>query len=133
MKLTWSPDLRIGHDMIDSQHIELFSIFDKFVEGCSIGEGKETLLKLHNSLRDYSKIHFQEEETLMQRHNYPKLSQHKRAHQKFEKDLLALSRGISDQGPTLMSLVQTNKTLVSWLVNHVQDTDQQFGDFIKSG
>ena len=131
MELTWTPALMIGHDMIDSQHIELFSVFDKFVDGCAIGEGKETLRKLHNSLREYTKIHFREEEALMQRYKYPELSQHKREHQRFQNDLLELSRQFSDQGPTLMNLVQTNKALVSWLVNHVQNTDLRFGDFIK--
>ena len=133
MELSWTPALRIGHDIIDNQHKELFSVFDNFVEGCAIGEGKETLLKLHKKLDDYTMTHFQEEEALMQRYKYPELPQHKRAHQKFQKDLLELSREISEKGPTLMNLVQTNKALVSWLVNHVQDSDQRFGDFIKKG
>ena len=133
MELKWTPALSIGHDMIDSQHIELFSLFDKFIEGCAKGEGKPTLLKLHASLKEYTNTHFRAEEALMQGSNYPGLARHQREHQKFQKDISEISGQISDQGPTLISLVQTNKALVSWLVNHVQETDQKFGRFLNEG
>ena len=133
MELKWTPALSIGNDMIDRQHRELFGFFDMFLEGCAHGEGKATLLKLHGRLKEYTITHFRAEEALMQRSNYPGLARHQREHQRFQQDISDLSGKISDQGPTLMSLVQTNKALVTWLVNHVQETDQHFGRFLTEG
>lgn len=130
MELKWTTALEIGHEIIDDQHKELFGAFDEFVDGCANGKGKETLLKLHEHLALYTKNHFQEEEALMQGSGYPDLESHRREHQRFQKDLADLRGKISAEGATLMSLVQSNKVLVAWLVNHVQDTDQRFGHFI---
>lgn len=130
MELSWNPSLKIGHDIIDSQHVELFGLFDAFVDGCANGAGKETLLQLHQGLIDYTINHFQAEEGYMAEVGYPKLQQHQREHQRFKGDLAAIRKQISQEGPTLMALIQTNKALVSWLVNHVRDKDQNFGEFL---
>ena len=120
MEITWTPDLRIGHDQIDEQHIQLFGLFDEFIAGSVRGEARETLMVLHECLKEYAEVHFAEEEALMQQAGYPQLAQHKRAHDMFRNRLAAIREQIAAQGPTLMNLVETNKTLVSWLVNHVK-------------
>lgn len=133
MEVSWKPSLRIGHDLIDSQHVELFRLFDEFIAGSAKGTGKDALLELHQALENYTKEHFQEEEALMEDAGYPKLEQHRREHQRFKSELAALRSQVTAQGPSLMNLVQTNKTLVAWLVNHVQERDQAFGDFLAKG
>lgn len=130
MELSWNPSLKIGHDLIDSQHVELFRLFDEFIAGSARGEGKDALLALHKSLKDYTTEHFSAEEALMAEAEYPKLEQHRREHQRFKDELAAIRSQISQQGPGLMTLIQTNKALVSWLVNHVKEKDQGFGDYL---
>jgi len=131
MELIWTPALSIGIEEIDKQHIALFGFFGDFVDGCSRGEAKETLLELHDRLKDYVDHHFQAEEALMQQVNFPDLDQHRRKHQSFRECLADIRQQISSQGPTLMTIIQTNKALVAWLVQHVQDLDQCFGEFLK--
>lgn len=130
MEITWTPSLRIGHDKIDEQHVELFGLFDALVEGSVKGEAKETLIVLHDRLKEYAEVHFRDEEALMQQANYPKFAQHKRAHDTFRNRLAEIRQQISTQGPTLMVLIETNKALVSWLVNHVKEVDQLFGQYL---
>ena len=131
MQLTWTPALSIGNEEIDKQHIALFGYFRDFVDGCSRGEAKETLIELHDRLKDYVEHHFQAEEALMLQVNFPGLGEHKRKHQNFRHRLADIRQEISSQGPTLINIIQTNKALVSWLVQHVQDLDQCFGAFLK--
>lgn len=131
MQLTWTPALRIGHEEIDQQHIALFDHFHDFINGCSKGEARETLIELHDRLKEYAEHHFAAEEALMQQVNYPDLDLHRRKHQSFRQRLAEIRQQISTEGPTLMTIIQTNKALVTWLVQHVQDLDQNFGDFLK--
>ena len=130
MELTWTPALKIGNDLVDSQHIKLFRLFDEFAEGCAKGQARETLIALHASLREYAGSHFRDEEDLMQSSGYPELENHRRAHAVFLKDLQRLANQVSTEKVTLIDLVQTNKFLVSWLVNHVKNTDQRVGRFL---
>lgn len=131
MELNWTPALSIGHEEIDSQHIALFKHFRDFVDGCSQGDAKETLIELHARLKDYADQHFAAEEALMQQVGFPDLDMHRRKHQVFRQRLADIRQQIAAQGPTLMNIIQTNKTLVTWLVEHVQELDQSFGAYLK--
>ncbi len=131
MEIKWTPSLKVGHEEIDSQHVELFSLFDRFVDGCANARGKESVIELYQSLKAYMEQHFRDEEALMAKSGYPELEKHKREHQKYQRQVLELGSAISRDGVTLMDLVQTNKLLVNWLVNHVQDVDQKFGEYLR--
>jgi hemerythrin len=131
MEIKWTSALEIGHDVIDSQHIELFGLFDKFVDGCAKGQGKDSLVELHQSIQVYVENHFRDEEALMEKSGYPGLEQQKREHLKFSREVTELGETISRQGVTLIELVQTNKLLVNWLRSHVQNVDQAFGDYLR--
>ncbi|MDH3809350.1 MAG: hemerythrin family protein [Desulfuromonadales bacterium] len=131
MEIKWTPALKIGHAVIDNQHIELFSLFDEFVEGCAKERGKVSVVELYQSLKDYVEKHFRDEEALMASSGYPGLEKQKREHQKFQRQVSELGSTISRQGVTLIELVQMNKLLVNLLVNHVQDVDQKFGEYLR--
>jgi hemerythrin len=131
MEIKWTSALKIGHHIIDSQHIELFSLFDEFVDGCAKGQGKVSVVELYQSLKEYVEKHFRDEEALMASSGYPGLEKQKREHQKFQRQVTELGDTISRQGVTLIELVQMNKLLVNWLVNHVQDVDQKFGEYLR--
>ena len=66
MELTWTTALSIGHEEIDQQHIALFDNFHKFINGCSKGEARETLIELHDRLKDYADHHFAAERALLE-------------------------------------------------------------------
>ena len=132
MKLTWTPSLAIGHELIDSQHIQIFGHFDEFAEGCANGRAKETLILLHGKLKEYADTHFREEEEIMQTSNYPEIEEHKREHRVFQKDIMRLAKEIKAENVTIMDIIQTNKFLVSWLTKHVQERDQSFGEFLRT-
>ena len=131
MEIKWTPALKIGHAVIDNQHIELFSLFDEFVEGCAKERGKVSVVELYQSLKDYVEKHLRDEEALMASSGYPGLEKQKREHQKFQRQVSELGSTISRQGVTLIELVQMNKLLVNLLVNHVQDVDQKFGEYLR--
>lgn len=131
MEIKWIPALKIGHDVIDNQHIELFSLFDEFVEGCAKERGTVSVVELHQKLKEYVEKHFRDEEALMASSGYPGLEKQKREHQKFQRQVSELGSTISRQGVTLIELVQMNKLLVNLLVNHVQDVDQKFGEYLR--
>lgn len=131
MKIKWTPDLKIGHDLIDSQHKELFNKYDEFMEGCSSGKGKESVSELYQALKEYTEIHFRDEEDLMTSSGYPEREQHEHEHQKLHRRVSELGKTISQQGINLMDLVNMNKLLVDWLVTHVQNVDQKLGKYLQ--
>ena len=128
----WTDDLATGVPEIDNQHKEIFNRFDKLFAACSAGRGKEEVLQLIGFLEDYIKEHFAAEEKLQLRYANPDYSSHKSQHSKFIAEVAQLSAAFRDEGATLPLVIQTNKTLSSWLVQHIAKVDAEFAAYIRS-
>lgn len=131
MYIEWTSDLAIGVDEIDNQHKEIFRRFDSLFAACGEGRGKEEVLKLLLFLDDYVKEHFTAEERLQIRSGYPDYPAHKAAHQQFMADVERLTREFRDEGATLPLVIQTNKTLSSWLIQHIKRVDTAFAGYLR--
>jgi hemerythrin len=131
MNIGWSDDLSLGVTEIDNQHKELFSRFGKLAQACSEGKGKEEVLRLLLFLQDYVKEHFAAEERLQMRHDYPEYTAHRAEHTKFMADVAKLEAEFRTEGATLSLVILTNRTLTSWLIQHIKKTDMQFANYLR--
>lgn len=75
-------------------------------------------------LLQYTRTHFQQEEALLRKANYPQLAPHQEQHRKFVADIEALERE-TQSGHTANSIKVLN-LLRDWLLNHIQKTDKQY-------
>jgi hemerythrin len=64
--------------------------------------------------------------------NYPEYANHKSYHDQFVKDLSLLKTQLDNEGLKLNLVVQTNKLLVDWLINHIKKVDKALGEFLKN-
>lgn len=131
MTIGWSSDLVTGVDAIDNQHREIFNRVDRLTAACGDGKGKEEVLRLLLFLEDYVKEHFAAEEKLQLRHAYPEYPEHKAQHARFMTDLAKLDAEFKAEGATISLVIMTNKTLTSWLVQHITRTDREFAQFLR--
>ena len=130
MSIEWSNDLLTGVAEIDSQHREIFRRVNKLSAACGEGTGKEEVLRLLLFLEDYVKEHFAAEERSQLRHGFPDYAAHKSQHARFIADLARLTAEVKAEGATLSLVIMTNKTLASWLVQHIMKMDQDFAKFL---
>jgi hemerythrin len=133
MAIGWSSDLATGVDAIDNQHREIFSRVDRLTAACGDGRGKDEVLRLLLFLEDYVKEHFAAEEKLQLRHAYPEYQEHKAQHTRFMAEVAKLGAEFKAEGATLSLVIMTNKTLASWLVQHITKTDMEFARFLREG
>lgn len=131
MTIGWSSELATGVDAIDNQHREIFNRVDRLTAACGDGKGKEEVLRLLQFLEDYVKEHFAAEEKLQLRHAYPEYPEHKAQHARFMTDLAKLDAEFKAEGATISLVIMTNKTLTSWLVQHITRTDMEFAKFLR--
>lgn len=131
MSMQWTAELATGVAEIDNQHKEIFSRFDQLFAACSEGRGKEEVLRLLLFLEEYVKEHFTAEERLQMRHGYPDYAAHRAEHARFMADVDRLTREFRAEGATLPLVIMTNKTLSSWLVQHITRTDMAFANYLR--
>ena len=131
MSLGWSDDLATGVTEIDNQHREIFRRVDKLSTACGEGKGKDEVLRLLLFLEEYIKEHFAAEEKLQMRQAYPEYAAHKSQHSRFIADVARLTAEFRAEGATLSLVIMTNKTLASWLVQHITQADKQFAKYLR--
>lgn len=123
--LNWNNQLALGIGSVDEQHKHLIDLTNQLDEAVALGTDRDTLIKIVNSLIDYTVYHFQDEEQLMLASKFnPKVyAAHEAEHQEFvakmltiqsevEADINALSKDLMDY-------------LVNWLCHHILSTDKQ--------
>jgi hemerythrin-like metal-binding protein len=125
--IEWNDSLSVGIPSIDEQHQRLVGILNALKTSEVAGENTETLARLLGELADYTVYHFDTEERLMATHGYPKLTEHRAAHQtllaqvgQFREDFDA---GRSKLSARLFLFLRT------WLNGHIRGTDRAYGPF----
>jgi hemerythrin len=129
MAIEWRDNLATGIEEIDLQHKELFSRIDSLMEACNRGQGKEEVLKTLLFLDDYIKSHFAAEENLQKRSDYPGYLAHRDLHRRFVRQVDELERQFKNDGATIGLVIQTNRTMTEWLIQHISKVDKEFGAY----
>ncbi len=132
MAVEWRENLATGNEEIDRQHMELFRRFNSLLAACNQGKGKDEVYGLLLFLNDYIRTHFALEEELQVQHNYPESGAHKEQHDKFREDLRGLERQFCEEGATLALVIQTNQTMINWLLKHISGTDKELASFLRT-
>jgi hemerythrin len=130
--IEWRANLETGNETIDNQHKELFSRFNRLLEACNRGKGKEEVGNLLSFLSDYVKSHFAAEEQLQVRHDYPHYKDHKKMHDEFIVSLKNVHDEFNSEGAGIAVVIQTNKIILDWLIKHISGTDKELATFLNT-
>ncbi len=125
-----------GIELVDSEHRRLFEIIhdtNDLIHAELLHDKYDEIMRLLAELKDYTEIHFRDEEALMERIHYPELDAQKRAHTAFverlvEIDLSELDDMDDNQQEYLIDLIQF---LAGWLINHILGSDKKIGDYMR--
>ena len=130
MKLQWSKDYELGHQVIDAEHKEIFALVQNVFD-IKTGTRKEKVDEIVSFLINYTVQHFRNEENLMAQSAYPQTELHKKQHSDFAQAATDLHKRIMDEGDTISISVEVNKTVVDWLITHVLGSDKLLADHYK--
>lgn len=123
----WKESYRLGVDLIDIQHMELFKMVSNLLEAVQNGKGdtrKECVAAI-TFLREYTLQHFNDEEKYQKSIGYEGLAEHKRIHQEFVRDVMNYERKMVKSGFSTKDVKDFMGMLIAWLVYHVTGVDQQ--------
>jgi hemerythrin len=132
MEIKWNENLAVGVEEIDSQHRELFKRINDLLSAMSTGKGKLEIEKIIMFLEDYVVFHFGSEEKTMVINGYPDIASHRKLHQEFIKDVEDMRKEFENNGPTSFFVVQVQKRVCDWLINHIGKADKSIGAFLET-
>lgn len=129
MAIEWTRNLATGLEWQDKQHKELFRRINSLLDAMTVGLGKGEVLKLFTFLDEYFVVHFEAEEKAMNKFNYPHMVKHLAEHTRFIEDIAALKEECK-KGISTANVIQVQRRVVDWLINHIGGIDKQLGAFI---
>ncbi len=127
---TWNDSYSVKVALCDQQHKKLYEIINELADAMRVGKGNEIVSKTVGELLQYTRTHFQQEEALLKRANYPQLAPHQEQHKKFVADVEGLLKQ-TREGRAANS-IQVLNLLRDWLVNHIQKTDKAYSDCLNA-
>ena len=121
MALLWREQLRVGNDLIDSDHQYLIDLINKAEVSMKANRRPELVLVL-DELARYGASHFDREELVARAVGYPKADELHHSHLQL---LTSLAKFKSELGESLDQATVTRFTLFlrNWLVEHVIKED----------
>lgn len=119
----------VGIEQVDREHQKLFELASRIYDSLAV----DVIVPMHEiksaiaELIDSTRIHFANEELLMEAQAYPGLANHRELHayllsriEDFERDV-ALGEQVTP--------VDAYEFLCSWLGDHIQASDRNFGEY----
>lgn len=125
--IEWHPAYSVQVSKFDEQHKILIKLINDLHAAMKEGEGHGMLGEIFQSLADYTKNHFADEERMMETNTYSDLSRHKTAHDHLLKRVRELQNEFVE-GNGIISISVLN-FLKDWLITHIQGEDKKYGRF----
>lgn len=123
MGIEWKESYKIGHAGIDEQHQRLFELINALTVASDLPSLRKALMQLYRHTRE----HFELEEALMRKVNFPDTLAHTNAHNCLLTKLNALSQ---DVGQGNVDKLAIDQLLADWALGHVVKDDAKIAAFI---
>jgi hemerythrin len=130
VKIEWTPDMSVGIGEIDAQHREFIRLIAGMPEKMSAGYDTKSAVELVAFLEGYADRHFTTEENYMSVYSYPALGAHKVLHDKFRAEI-KLMREKAEKEEAARAILDINRRIYNWFVEHIKVTDKKLGEFLK--
>jgi hemerythrin len=133
----WKESYRIGIELIDTQHQELFqriTDFLKVIKGQGKWEQKIDRVKETSSfMQSYVVKHFSDEEVYQKKINYPNCEGHHQLHEEFKAEVSKYAEKLVESGYNEDVAQEFAGKLMTWLIYHVAKEDQEIGKYVRLG
>ena len=126
--VAWSESYNTGIKLIDNQHKELVNLTNKLYQACLSKDGEEVFKDTMSNMVDYVRFHFTAELELLERVNYPGLSEHREEHKTLTKNILGAVKDYTDGKKFVPNTFV--RTLKDWILGHIAVSDKLYATYI---
>ena len=125
MRIEWKDTYKTGNAQIDSQHRQWFNKVNYFLESTN----KTSRAAAATKLCQYTRLHFQDEDRLMQLISYPMAREHTRRH---NDAMVHLNLLLEQTSNDTLDVERWRVFLEDLFLKHIGDADLKFAAFITS-
>ena len=129
--IVWTSGMSVDVKLLDNDHKKLAILINDLHDGVMTGCARESLERIFDELVAYSRLHFAHEEQFLVEAGYSGAAAHKQEHEHNIEQVIVMQARFRSRTELADDLEVLNQ-LKDWLVNHVQDSDQEFVAHLKA-
>ena len=122
----WGEQYSVGFRELDNHHKKLFAILDRLYNQMADNASDAQINEIIKELLNYTQYHFDEEEQVMEKMQYPELFQHQRLHREFIAKIEEYQGEASVEGMAIFVAVKMADAGSQWLKEHILVVDKKY-------
>jgi len=126
--IVWDQKYSVDINTVDEQHKKLINIINQLHRAMKHGSSNEAIGSIFNELVSYTEFHFDEEQKMMEKADYPELPSHAQTHKGLVQQVVAYKKKYQDGGVISADLMDFLK---SWLLDHIMIHDKKYTPYLK--
>lgn len=126
--MEWTKSLALGVEKLDKQHQELFRAMDRvvrIVDEKDASRSQRACIEAVKYLKNYTLMHFADEEAYMQEVGYGGYLAHKQIHDAFRSQIAAQEKKLEEYTYSRDVVMELISMIHDWLVGHIMRMDQR--------
>ncbi|MBF0612735.1 MAG: hemerythrin family protein [Magnetococcales bacterium] len=124
----WKAEYGVGIASLDEDHQKLVKMITTLFKSMQRSNNKDEAKEILDELSKYIVDHFDREESLMKKHQYPELERHCKEHEDMKAKVMELKeKFIVDSMEVSQEIL---RYLQEWLINHITKTDKAYSIFL---
>ncbi len=122
--ITWTNEFEFGIESIDNQHRHLAALINTVSEHLNGDSQKEDVALAFLDLVEFVREHFDFEEDLFSKYNYPETQSHAASHTMLLAELDQIFDGKKPSHDVMSA--ELDRYLKKWLINHILVDDKKY-------
>ncbi|MCL2189601.1 MAG: hemerythrin family protein [Defluviitaleaceae bacterium] len=119
--MLWNTSYETGNTQVDEEHKEIFRLVETLIKAAG---GEDSVESTIDFLAGYTVNHFKHEEKLMKESAYSMMPIHKKQHEDFVAQVLALRERVLNETDPEKNNADIQKIIINWLTDHVLGSDK---------
>jgi hemerythrin-like metal-binding protein len=129
--MVWTEEMSVGVEELDDDHKQLIALLNEANDKLSSAQSREVVGEVLDRLVNRTTTHFAHEEALFGQTGFPGAEAHRREHDLMLGQAMAWHAHFKSGLPPLLSVDQIC-SFQSWLDNHIQGADMQYGSHLNA-
>jgi hemerythrin len=123
--VVWKEFYSVGNQELDQQHKALLKMINDLFTAAGGNAGRQVIEDVLDRLCQYTRTHFQREESLMWQARFPEYAAHKAVHDLMRAETDRLRQAWTDTtGAELLTFLK------EWWLNHICAEDKRYAPFL---